>query len=63
MWFESIIVPKFNNVIDKAKDACLNAEENTEDHFLHVGKMVYLVDVKNLILEFVFLDHCNTFTP
>lgn len=33
---------KFGNVIDKAKDACLNTEGNIEDHFLHVGKMVAL---------------------
>ena len=33
---------KFNNVIEKAKEACLNAGENSDDHFLHVGKMVTL---------------------
>ena len=33
---------KFNNVIEKAKKACLNAGENSDDHFLHVGKMVTL---------------------
>ena len=33
---------KFNNVIEKAKEACLNAGENPDDHFLHVGKMVTL---------------------
>lgn len=33
---------KFSNVINKAKDACMNAGENSEDHFLHVGKMVTL---------------------
>lgn len=33
---------KFNNVIEKAKEACLNAEENPEDHFLHVEKMVMI---------------------
>ena len=32
---------KFNNVIEKAKEACLNAGENSDD-FLHVGKMVTL---------------------
>lgn len=33
---------KFNNVIEKAKEACLNAGENPENHFPHVGKMVEL---------------------
>ena len=33
---------KFNHVIEKAKEACLNAGENSDDHFLHVGKMVTL---------------------
>lgn len=33
---------KFNNVIEKAKEACLNAGENPENHFPHVGKMVGL---------------------
>lgn len=33
---------KFNNVIEKAKESCLNAGENSDDHFLHVGKMVTL---------------------
>ncbi len=33
---------KFCSVIDKAKDACLNAGENPENHFPRVGKMVVL---------------------
>lgn len=33
---------KFSNVIEKAKEACLNAGENPENHFPHVGKMVEL---------------------
>lgn len=33
---------KFINVISKAKAACLNAGENPDNHFLHVGKMVML---------------------
>ncbi len=33
---------KFNNVIDRAKDACLNAGENPDNHFPGVGKMVLL---------------------
>lgn len=33
---------KFNNVIEKAKEACLNAGENPENHFPHAGKMVEL---------------------
>lgn len=33
---------KFNNVIEKAKEACLNAGENPENHFPHVGKLVEL---------------------
>lgn len=33
---------KFSNVIEKAKKACLNAGENPENHFPHVGKMVEL---------------------
>ena len=33
---------RFSNVIDKAKEACLNAGENPEDHFPNVGKMVIL---------------------
>lgn len=33
---------KFNNVIEKAKEACLNAGENPENHFPNVGKMVEL---------------------
>lgn len=33
---------KFSNVIEKAKEACLNAGEKPENHFPHVGKMVEL---------------------
>lgn len=33
---------KFNNVIEKAKEACLNAGENPDNHFPGVGKMVAL---------------------
>lgn len=33
---------KFSNVIDKAKEACIHAGENPENHFPHVGKMVVL---------------------
>ena len=33
---------RFSNVIDKAKEACLNAGENPENHFPNVGKMVIL---------------------
>lgn len=31
---------KFCNVIEKAKDACINAGEPIANHFPHVGKMV-----------------------
>lgn len=31
---------KFQNVIDKAKDACENSNVDIADHFRHVGKMV-----------------------
>jgi DNA-damage-inducible protein D len=31
---------KFVNVINKAKEACKNSNNNTKDHFSHVGKMV-----------------------
>ncbi len=31
---------KFSNVIEKAKNACLNSENNISDHFSQVGKMV-----------------------
>lgn len=33
---------KFLNVIDKAKEACDNAGELSEDHFPRVGKMIDL---------------------
>lgn len=33
---------KFNNVIEKAKEACQNAGENPDNHFPGVGKMVVL---------------------
>lgn len=33
---------KFQNVIDKAKEACLNAGCDLDDHFPHVEKMVEL---------------------
>ncbi len=36
---------KFNNVIDRAKAACLNAGENPDNHFPGVGKMVLLGSV------------------
>lgn len=31
---------KFQNVIDKAKDACLNSGNTADDHFLQVGKLI-----------------------
>jgi DNA-damage-inducible protein D len=31
---------KFLNVIDRAKQACLNSKQEPNDHFLRVGKMV-----------------------
>ena len=31
---------RFENVINKAKDACFNSGNNTSDHFAEVGKMV-----------------------
>lgn len=31
---------KFQNVISKAMDACKNSENNVDDHFSHVGKIV-----------------------
>ena len=31
---------KFYNVIEKARDACVNAGEHVEDHFPRVGKMI-----------------------
>ena len=34
---------KFLNVIDKAKDACDNAGELSENHFPRVGKMVLCI--------------------
>lgn len=33
---------KFQNPIEKAREACKNSENRVEDHFLHVGKMVTL---------------------
>ena len=33
---------KFLNVIEKAKQACRSSDNNTSDHFSHVGKMVSL---------------------
>lgn len=33
---------KFNNVLEKAKDACTNAEEEPDYHFPRVGKMIGL---------------------
>ncbi len=33
---------KFSNVIEKAKEACVKAGENPNNHFPHVGKMVTL---------------------
>ena len=33
---------KFYNVIEKARDACVNAGEHVEDHFPRVGKMIEL---------------------
>ncbi|WP_343209784.1 BRO family protein [Anaerolentibacter hominis] len=31
---------RFENVINKAKDACFNSGNNTSDHFAEVGKMI-----------------------
>ena len=31
---------RFENVIDKAKEACINSNNNVSDHFANVGKMV-----------------------
>lgn len=31
---------KFQNVISKAMEACKNSENNVDDHFPHVGKIV-----------------------
>ena len=33
---------KFYNVIEKARDACVNAGEHVDDHFPRVGKMIEL---------------------
>jgi DNA-damage-inducible protein D len=33
---------KFLNVIDKAKESCINSGQNPEDHFPHMKKMVQL---------------------
>ena len=33
---------KFNNVLEKAKDACTNAGEEPDYHFPRVGKMIAL---------------------
>lgn len=41
---------KFSNVINKAKDACLNAGENSEDHFSTWGKWLRLVQMRNVRL-------------
>ena len=35
-------VEKFNNVLEKAKDACTNAGEEPDYHFPRVGKMIAL---------------------
>lgn len=32
----------FTKVIDKAKEACINVEQNVEDHFIDVNKMVVI---------------------
>ena len=31
---------KFNNVIDKAKEACIGSKQNIQDHFVRLDKMV-----------------------
>lgn len=31
---------RFENVIDKAKETCINSNNNVSDHFVNVGKMV-----------------------
>ena len=41
----------FKNVIDKAKEACANSENNTADHFADVGKMVHIGISEREILD------------
>lgn len=44
----------FTKVIDKAKLACINSNNNVSDHFADVSKMVQTGDSKREILEWKF---------
>ena len=44
---------KFEDVIEKAKNACINSHNNIEDHFTQVGKMINLAKgVKRKIIDY-----------
>ena len=45
---------KFQNVISKAMEACKNSENNVDDHFSHVGKIV-AVSYTHLTLPTILL--------
>lgn len=42
---------RFNDVIDKAKNACKNSNYNVSDHFAEVGKMISIAKggIRNVI--------------
>lgn len=46
---------KFQNVIDKAKDACENSNVEASDHFRHVGKMVSIGSEATRTIEDIIL--------
>ena len=43
---------RFNDVIDKAKNACKNSNYNVTDHFANIGKMVKTGDSLRVIIDY-----------
>ena len=54
---------RFENIINKAKDACQNSGNDVSDHFANVGKMVRNFVTAVLTGFFCFINNSTKSTP